>query len=308
MEGILRQRPSMDFAQSVYRFILLPSFVGLVCYGCGSAVEHAPKQVSVSSVSTSKESIDNAIDRLPAAEPGFAGTAEPLPAPAAYGQGINLASSAYRLSRSAISPDDWGLVASRWQQAVDQMKKLPAADEHYETAQHKIAEYTRNANYAADQVAALQPVQIVRPSAIQPIPTSVTASSLSINASSLRVSVPIVRRLHGTPIVQVTFDGAKSYEMILDTGASRTLITRQMANELGVVATEKMVAATASDAEVIFEIGQIRSISVGEITVRDVPVGIGDSVGIGLLGNDFLRGYDVTIRSRDNVVELVATD
>ncbi|MGB3293988.1 MAG: retropepsin-like aspartic protease [Phormidesmis sp.] len=268
-------------------------------------MERTSKQVIVSSVSSSGESIDNAIDGLPAAEPGLLEPVEPLPASAAYGQGINLASSADRLSRSALSPDDWGLVASRWQQAVDQLKQVTTADEDYEMAQQKIAEYTRNANYAAEQVVALQrSVRVVRPSAAQPLPTS----SVTANALPQQVSVPVVRRLYGTPVVQVTFNGAKSYEMILDTGASRTLITRQMASELNVVATERMVAATASEAEVVFEIGQVRSISVGEITVRDVPVSIGDAVGIGLLGNDFLRGYDVTIRTRDNVVELVAAD
>ncbi|MEO1620798.1 MAG: hypothetical protein AAFU53_07160, partial [Cyanobacteria bacterium J06632_3] len=33
---------------------------------------------------------------------------------AAYQEGIRLASSASRLSESAFSPDDWGLIASRW--------------------------------------------------------------------------------------------------------------------------------------------------------------------------------------------------
>ena len=94
--------------------------------------------------------------------------------------------------------------------------------------------------------------------------------------------------------------------MILDTGASRTLITRQMADELGVVVTEKMVAATASENEVTFDIGQVRSMSIKDITLRDARVSIGDAVSIGLLGNDFLHGYDVTIRA--DVVELTAAE
>ena len=298
----------MDFAQSVRRFILLPSLVGLVCYSCGTAVDRVPKVV-VSSVSSSTVSADQTVDAVPTAESDIEIPAKP--STATYKQGINLASSAYQLSRSALSPDDWGLVASRWQQAVDQLKQVTAADEHYEIAQQKIAEYTRNANYATERIVALQrSAPVARPPATQsvPAPTRVTASSISANVSPQRVSVPIVRRLHGTPVVQVTFDGAKSYEMILDTGASRTLITRQMASELGVVATDRMLAATASEAGVVFEIGQVQSISVGGIMIRGVSVGIGDSVEIGLLGNDFLRGHDMTIRTRDNVVELVAVD
>ena len=118
--------------------------------------------------------------------------------------------------------------------------------------------------------------------------------------------VPIVRRLNGTPVVQVKFNGERSYEMILDTGASRTLITRQMADELGIVATEKMVAATASENQVAFDIGQMRSMSIEEITLRDARVSIGNAVTIGLLGNDFLHGYDVTIRA--DAVELSAAE
>ena len=111
--------------------------------------------------------------------------------------------------------------------------------------------------------------------------------------------VPVVRRLHGTPVVRVTFNDAKTYDMILDTGASRTLITRQMANELNVTVTDSMIAATASAAQVTFDLGQMRSISVGGVRLSNAQVSIGDSVDIGLLGNDFLRGYDVTIRHRE---------
>ena len=292
----------MDFAQSVRRFILLPSFVGLVCYGCGTAVDKVPEVVS--SVSSSKASVDQTVDAVPIVEPGVEVFAKPDTA--AYDQGINLASSAYQLSRSAFSPDDWGLVASRWQQAADQLKQVTAADEHYKVAQQKIAEYTHNANYAAERIVALQQsAPITEQPAAPPVPV---AASVAANVSPRRVSVPIVRRLHGTPVVQVTFDGVRSYEMILDTGASRTLITRQMANDLGIAPTDRMVAATASQAEVVFDIGQVRSISVGGVTIQNVSVGIGDSVEIGLLGNDFLRGHDMTIRTRDNVVELAAVD
>ena len=105
--------------------------------------------------------------------------------------------------------------------------------------------------------------------------------------------------------MQVTFNGTKTYDMILDTGASRTLITRDMASELEVVSTERMVAATASESEVVFELGRVKSISMGGISVSNAHVTIGDSVSVGLLGNDFLNGYDITIRGRENVIELV---
>jgi predicted aspartyl protease len=235
----------------------------------------------------------------------------PLDTALAYREGINLASSAYRLSQSAVSPDDWELIASRWQQAAEQLKKLKVGDQHYAIAQQKIADYTRSASQANAQIQALQqPVNLppLARSATSAIPSAASsAASPAVQdspaqdsrAQNGRVIVPVVRRLHGTPVVAVTFNRVKTYEMILDTGASRTLITRQMADDLGISATERMVAATASEAAVTFDIGQVPSIAIGNISLANARVSIGDSVSIGLLGNDFLRGYDVTIRDRE---------
>ena len=256
---------------------------------------------------------------------------------AAYQEGIRLASSASRLSESAFSPDDWGLIASRWQRAALALEQVSESDENYTAAQEKIVDYRAQAEAADARIERMQtPIHVPLPPSARrtssaPIgrnntlplpgashrPVNAAASraeeaalngSAANNEAARRVTVPIVRRLHGTPVVRVTFNGAKTYEMILDTGASRTLITRQMANALDVVATEQMTAATASSSEVTFDVGRLQSISLGEITLRNTRVSIGDSVSIGLLGNDFLRGYDVIIRARTNVVELVDTN
>ncbi len=282
----------MDPSQSAYRFILLPSFVGLVCCACAAA----PKPATVSPAADA----DRLIQSSPAASTPVTAAAS------AYREGINLASSAYRLSQSAISPDDWGLIADRWQQAANQLKQVNADDEHYDAAQQKIAEYTRNAKQAAAVIANLQAAADVPLAPLPPAAAAVKPSAASVTSRpNATVRVPVIRRLHGTPVVRVTFNGVQTYEMILDTGASRTLITRQMAGELGVVTTEKMLATTASESAATFELGQMRSMSLGTITLTDAQVSIGDSVSIGLLGNDFLKGYDVTIRDRENTVELV---
>lgn len=297
----------MGQSRSVYRFILLPSFIGLVCYSCAVSSEANSRAVQERNSAASSD-VERAVDRqqkkvanaaLPAA------MNESSQSVTAYREAINLASSAYSLSLSAVSPDDWGLIASRWQRAADQLQKVNANSDHYPAAQQKMAAYVRHANHASAQIQLLQ--QSIK---LPPRPAPVASAPLepirlaASNSGIKSVQVPITRRLHGTPVVQVTFNDAETYEMILDTGASRTLITRQMANELGVVATEKMVAATASHAEVTFDIGQMRSISIGEMRLLEPKVTIGDSVSIGLLGNDFLRGYDVTIRDRTIELEI----
>jgi len=311
----------MGWFRFSYRFILLPSFAALACYACQPVANTAPtassaplRELSVTETgpveagATSTESADKTpLSSDTETRPVFSVSASS----SAYQEGINLASSAHALSQSALSPDDWGLIASRWERAATQLKKVDSQHIQYEQAQQKAQEYALNAEAAKAQIAELQaPVYI-------PLPAEASRPAVSIglgngpspntpvaSASLGPTQIPIVRRLHGTPIVRVTFNRSRTYEMILDTGASRTLITRQMAQDLGVVTTERMIAATASQAEVSFDIGRVDTMSMGDVVLENARVSIGDSVNIGLLGNDFLRDYDVTIRAQTGVVEL----
>jgi predicted aspartyl protease len=85
--------------------------------------------------------------------------------------------------------------------------------------------------------------------------------------------------------------------MIVDTGASGTVITQDMANALGVVQVGTIKANTASARTVEFPIGYVDSISVDGLKIKRVPVAIaGEELETGLLGHDFFGNYDVTIR------------
>ena len=86
--------------------------------------------------------------------------------------------------------------------------------------------------------------------------------------------------------------------MIVDTGASGTVITQQMASALGVVPVGKAKANTASDRNVEFAIGYIKSIEVGGAVIHNISVAIAPSADLemGLLGQDFFSNYDVTIK------------
>ncbi|MGB3656272.1 MAG: retropepsin-like aspartic protease [Rivularia sp. (in: cyanobacteria)] len=115
-------------------------------------------------------------------------------------------------------------------------------------------------------------------------------------------SVPIKRRIGGTPILIVTFNDKRQFEMIVDTGASGTVITQQMASLLNVATVGKAKANTASAQSVEFPIGYVDSIEAGGVKVKKVPVAIaGSELENGLLGHDFFGNYDITIKS--NVVE-----
>ncbi|WP_159783613.1 retropepsin-like aspartic protease family protein [Sodalinema gerasimenkoae] len=126
-------------------------------------------------------------------------------------------------------------------------------------------------------------------------PTNVVPGERS-RAASL-VEVPIQRRVAGIPVVEVMFNGRRSYEMLVDTGASGTVITAQMARELNITSAGTATIDTASERGVQMDIGYVSSMEINGIALRNTPVTIGsEALQLGLLGQDFLRGYDVTIR------------
>ena len=132
------------------------------------------------------------------------------------------------------------------------------------------------------------------------LPEMLPVASRSGSSQPHVFSVPIVRRAGSTPVVSVTFNGNQSFEMIVDTGASGTLITRTMANALRVVPVAQANVDTASQRNVTVPLGYVSSISVGGVTAQNVLVAVaGPELSIGLLGHDFFGGYDVTIRENE---------
>ena len=223
-----------------------------------------------------------------------------LSQPNSYELALDKAYSAFIISQSAQSSDDWNLVVSQWTDALKLMKALPVSSPYKAIARKKIAEYQRNLTYAQQQV--------TRP--IQEIPDSVvvTPSPLMPPAPTVAVEAPlgtlqpfqatIKRRAGGTPVINVTFNNTQQIEMIVDTGASGTVITQQTAAALGVLPVGKAKADTASARDVEFSVGYVDSIEVGGAVIKNVPVAIAPSpeLEVGLLGHDFFGDYDVTIK------------
>ncbi|MEG4047771.1 retropepsin-like aspartic protease [Microcoleus sp. Pol17_C1] len=111
----------------------------------------------------------------------------------------------------------------------------------------------------------------------------------------------IKRRAGGTPVIDVVFNGNQTFEMIVDTGASGTLISQRMATALGVRPVRTIRAGIADGSVVEFPIGRVRSIRVGGAVIQNVEVAIAKQMPIGLLGHDFFGNYDVKIKK--DVVE-----
>lgn len=240
---------------------------------------------------------------------------------------LDKAAGAMTISKSAQSPDDWKLVVSQFQDAIALMKNVQQESPNFTVAQIKISEYQRQIKYALDQAtpkplppiaAKPQRVVVVVPSRKttlnstqplppvlpkrQPLPQSVLLPTRQIEQEQDVFIAPIKRRIGGTPIIDVTFNGQRRFEMIVDTGASGTVITQNMANALGIVAVGKAKANTASSKQVEFTIGYVDSMAAAGVMVNKVPVAIaGSDLETGLLGHDFFGNYDVTIKR--NVVE-----
>ncbi|MGD1857475.1 MAG: TIGR02281 family clan AA aspartic protease [Leptolyngbyaceae cyanobacterium] len=211
----------------------------------------------------------------------------------AYQDAINLASSAFTLGQQAQSPDDWDLIVGRWEQAIEKLKAIPAGDQNYAVAQTKLQDYQRNLSQAKQRLTqASQPVaELALPRSTAPIASGSPVAA----APATSLTVPIIERRGGTPVIEVSFNG-KRYPMILDTGASHTHITRAMANELDIEIVGQTSVATASSRQAVVDVGYVKSVQVGNVSQTNLPVSIGDAVPIGLLGNDVYKDFDVTLQ------------
>lgn len=250
--------------------------------------------------------------------------------------GLDKAAGAYSISQSAQSPSDWSLVAGYYQDAVGLMKQVQPNDPYYSIAQQKIDEYQQRVKQAQLRTTAPvklipqpQPSQVVVvvPSAqtkpqivtgtkpqkiIAPVfalkpkqpkveqqiqPAIPTEPVIDQQIEEEVITVPIKRRMGGTPVIEVKFNGNEYFEMIVDTGASGTVITQKMATALSIVPIGQAKANTASSKAVTFPIGYVNSMEVGEVKVGQIPVAIaGVGLETGLLGHDFFGDYDITIK------------
>jgi clan AA aspartic protease (TIGR02281 family) len=228
--------------------------------------------------------------------------------PSQYELALDKADGAISISQSAQSSDDWQLVASQMREAIALMQTVPNGSPDRAIAKAKITEYQQyliHAQQQADRIIPQDPDSVV--AAIPETPASPIPDSQVVGVegrqqlpsqNQLVFQAAIKRRVGGTPVIEVTFNRTQKFEMIVDTGASGTVLTEQTANALGLVAVATAKANTASAKAVEFPIGYVDSIAVGGAIVRDIPVAIAPAsiLETGLLGHDFFGNYDVTIK------------
>jgi aspartyl protease family protein len=89
-------------------------------------------------------------------------------------------------------------------------------------------------------------------------------------------------------------------QLVLDTGATHTVIYRSFASQLNIVSLAKGQSKVAGGQSVFSEVGQVDSMKVGPVLARDVSVIIMSFEGpptaySGLLGMDFLSRVEYAI-------------
>lgn len=111
--------------------------------------------------------------------------------------------------------------------------------------------------------------------------------------------VPIRRREGGIPVIQVILNQRLPVEMLVDSGASMTVITQRMARALGITPAQVVDNRLFDTANgpVILPVVYVQSISVGGFHRKQLPVAVaGPEMTLGLLGQDFLQHFDVSLR------------
>lgn len=112
---------------------------------------------------------------------------------------------------------------------------------------------------------------------------------------------PIKRRHHGIPVINVNFNGTHTFEMLVDTGASNIVLTPQVAAVVGFTPTGTVKASSATERGVEMALGRIASVEVAGAVLKNPEVTVSPALDIGLLGENFFKDYDVTVR--ENVIE-----
>lgn len=104
--------------------------------------------------------------------------------------------------------------------------------------------------------------------------------------------VPILGRKGGIPIVAVTLDGQETFPMMVDTGASVTMITPEMARSIRFRPQGKERIKVASGEVLDVPTGRISSIQVGGATINNFEVLVGN---MPLLGQNFISQYNLVV-------------
>lgn len=139
-----------------------------------------------------------------------------------------------------------------------------------------------------------------------PIAADIPASS---SKSAPRGSIIVPVQMNGPAvIVPVTLNRTLNTYMALDTGATRSVLSRRIAASLGLRISESTAVVETANGRLAVATAHLASTKVGEAEVENLVVTVHNfssnpALG-GLLGLDFLRRFHVSLDSRKQVLVL----
>jgi predicted aspartyl protease len=256
-------------------------------------------------LSTTACTSQNVATQAPVPEPSLA-PSPPSPAPVAtpspqpvvqndgelYQEALTKADAANAIGQSALSKDDWFLVAHNLQNSVEILKSIAPTSSQYILATKVLPKYQQQLASARQKAASFVSKSVESPVSSIKLPSASKPDTFII---------PIQQKLGGVPVIEVTLNDNYKVPMLLDTGASHTLITQATANRMQLQAYGRSQAKTANGTAT-FQVTTIDKIRFGNGITKNVQVAIGQNdLPYGLLGHDVYDGYDITIK--ENSIE-----
>lgn len=112
-------------------------------------------------------------------------------------------------------------------------------------------------------------------------------------------AVPL-HRVGNALFVDTTLNDSVKARLLLDTGATSTLISPALAQQLRLKPDDAdLIPVQTANGSVLVPVTQVEAITVGGATVRDVDVVVHNAGGDGLLGMSFLSNFQVTINAAE---------
>lgn len=138
------------------------------------------------------------------------------------------------------------------------------------------------------------------------VPVFITLAIVpSAAADRTRPAVPLAIDGHGGILVDVRVNGAGPFKFILDTGASRSVVSDELARELAAPVVAKSAVVTSAGSEMHFVV-RLASIELASARADALLAPVISSTRLaqlgrgvrGLLGQDFLSGFNYTLDYR----------
>lgn len=126
----------------------------------------------------------------------------------------------------------------------------------------------------------------------------------TINQASINdpeITIPL-KNIGGSLVVEVHLNGERTADLIVDTGASLTVLSTNIAIDLGILGTtdNELLTVNTAGGSVQVNMNYLSSLNVGNAQAKNVAVAIHDLPDIpeqieGLLGMSFLKHFLVTL-------------